>query len=91
MKNSAMALLVASVLAAPLTLAGASPLSITFAGDAQTADGTPYKNYQVKCSNNRTHAISRWEESDQWCVGEQASENCSRKKIKAAKLACKQK
>ena len=90
MKKSAMAIFVASVLAAPVTLAGASPLSITFSGDAQSAEGAAYKKYEVKCSNNKTHLMSKWEEDAQWCVGE-STESCSRKKIKAAKLACKQK
>jgi len=87
MKKFALALITAGTLAVPAAFA-ASPLSITFSGEGTGAKGA-YQTYEVKCSDSRVTTITLWEENKQWCVGDQGSDNCTSKKIKAAKAACK--
>ena len=54
-----------------------------------TADGTPYGQYQVKCSNGKKMPLTAWDNRKKWCVGEGSAEQCQKKQIKAAKQACK--
>ncbi len=67
----------------------AKPTSIVFDGNAETADGTPYAKYQVKCSNGKKVDLTAWDNRRKWCVGDETSEECEKKQIKAAKAACK--
>ena len=75
--------------AASASALAARPTSIVFAGKAQSAEGSEYANYAVKCSNGKSLPLTAWDNRRKWCVGESASENCHRKQIKAAKAACK--
>lgn len=72
-----------------LSANAAKPTSITFESDATTADGVPYSNYIVKCSNNQNQPLTAWGKRKKWCVGAESAENCHKKQIKAAKKACK--
>lgn len=67
----------------------AKPTSIVFSENAQNADGTPYANYMVKCSNGKQAELTAWDNRRKWCVGDMNSEDCEKKQIKAAKAACK--
>jgi hypothetical protein len=66
----------------------AKPTSIVFQGNQETADGTAYTEYLVKCSNGKTATMTAWDNRRQWCVGNEQNEQCERKQIKAAKAAC---
>jgi len=68
----------------------AKPTSIVFKSNAETAEGKPYANYMVKCSNGKDMPLTAWDKRRKWCVGEASEENCERKQIKAAKAACDQ-
>jgi hypothetical protein len=67
----------------------AKPTSIVFVANNETADGTPYATYNVKCSNGKKVEVTAWDNRRRWCVGDASSENCEKKQIKAAKAACK--
>ncbi len=67
----------------------AKPTRIVFDSNGTTSDGTAYGNYHVKCSNGKKMPLTAWENRKKWCVGEESSENCQKKQIKAAKKACK--
>ncbi len=67
----------------------AKPTSIVFESNGETADGTPYATYSVKCSNGKRVELTAWDNRRKWCVGDAASEQCEKKQIKAAKAACK--
>ena len=67
----------------------AKPTSIVFDSNGTTADGKTYGNYQVKCTNGKKMPLTAWENRKKWCVGEESSEDCQKKQIKAAKKACK--
>jgi hypothetical protein len=67
----------------------AKPTSIVFVGNGETADGTPYATYNVKCSNGKKVEVTAWDNRRKWCVGDATSETCETKQIKAAKAACK--
>lgn len=79
----------ASLLALSATALAAKPTSIIFDSNGTTADGIPYSNYQVKCSNGKKMPLTAWENRRKWCVGDAASQECQKKQIKAAKKACK--
>ncbi|MEQ9395622.1 hypothetical protein [Haliea sp.] len=66
----------------------AKPTSIVFQGNQETADGTAYTEYLVKCSNGKTATMTAWENRRRWCAGNELNEQCERKQIKAAKAAC---
>lgn len=67
----------------------AKPTSIVFQANDETADGTPFTKYAVKCSNGKHRELTAWEERRKWCVGDASSEQCEKKQINAAKAACK--
>ena len=67
----------------------AKPTSIVFEANDETAEGTPFAKYAVKCSNGKRKELTAWENRRKWCVGDVSSEQCERKQIKAAKAACK--
>jgi hypothetical protein len=91
MKKSVLALITAGAVAGLLSASlafSASPLSITFNGEGTAAAGA-YQTFEVKCSDGQLKTITLWETDNKWCVGDQGTENCTTKKIKAAKAACK--
>jgi hypothetical protein len=67
----------------------AKPTSIVFVANSETADGTPYATYNVKCSNGKKVEVTAWDNRRKWCVGDASSETCEKKQIQAAKAACK--
>ncbi|MDE0949749.1 MAG: hypothetical protein OSA45_00655 [Halioglobus sp.] len=67
----------------------AKPTSIVFDSNAASTDGTPYASYTVKCSNGKKADLTAWDKRRKWCVGDATSEQCEKKQIKAAKIACK--
>ena len=82
--------LVAVSLAASLSHARTSPLSIKYSGDALDEQGAAYQTYTVKCSDKREYILSKLDEPTLWCVGNPAEGNCSRKKVRVASDACNQ-
>ena len=54
-----------------------------------TESGEAYQVYTVRCSDRSEVPITFWKASKQWCLGELAKEQCTKKKIKAANNACK--
>lgn len=67
----------------------AKPTSIVFEANGETAEGTAYSTYMVKCSNGKKAELTAWDSRKKWCVGDDSSEQCEKKQIKAAKAACK--
>lgn len=67
----------------------AKPTSIVFDSNNETAEGTAYSTYFVKCSNGKKQELTAWNNRKKWCVGDATSETCEKKQIKAAKAACK--
>ena len=78
-----------ALLAASTASFAAKPTSIIFEASGETADGTPFSQYAVKCSNGKKEPLTAWDNRGKWCLGEESSENCEKKQIKAAKAACK--
>ncbi|MFK8051059.1 MAG: hypothetical protein AB8B81_21735 [Halioglobus sp.] len=79
----------AVLLSAASTSFAAKPTSIVFEANGETAEATPFSQYAVKCSNGKKVQLTAWDNRRQWCVGQESSENCAKKQIKAAKAACK--
>ena len=77
------------LLAAASTTFAAKPTSIVFEANGETADGIPFAQYAVKCSNGKKVQLTAWDNRRKWCVGKESTENCEKKQIKAAKAACK--
>lgn len=67
----------------------AKPTSITFESEGKAADGQAYANYVVKCSDGQAQPLTAWDDRKKWCVGKMSQENCDKKQIRAAKMACK--
>jgi len=67
----------------------AKPTSIVFNTNAENGEGVAYATYTVKCSNGTRVALTAWDNRRKWCVGDESSEACEKKQIKAAKSACK--
>jgi hypothetical protein len=67
----------------------AKPTSIVFDSSNETADGTAFATYMVKCSNGKKMELTAWDGRKKWCVGNADSQACEKKQIKAAKAACK--
>ncbi len=78
-----------SLLVLSVSALAAKPTSIVFDSNGATTDGTPYGQYQVKCSNGKKMPLTAWDNRKKWCVGEGSTEQCQKKQIKAAKQACK--
>ncbi len=89
MKTVIKTVVAGSLLALSASALAAKPTSIVFDSNGQTSDGTPYGSYQVKCSNGKKQPLTAWDNRKKWCVGDAASEECTKKQIKAAKKACK--
>lgn len=79
---------VSALLALSAGAYAAKPTSIVFQGNKETADGTAFSEYQVKCSNGKTTSMTAWDNRRQWCMGNERNDQCERKQIKAAKAAC---
>ena len=79
----------AALLAASSVAMAAKPTSIVFEANGETAEGTPFASYSVKCSNGKKAPMTAWDNRRKWCVGDEASAECEKKQIKAAKAACK--
>lgn len=67
----------------------AKPTSITFVADGKAADGQEYASYVVKCSDGKEEPLTAWDQRKNWCVGKDSKDNCDKKQIRAAKVACK--
>ena len=67
----------------------AKPTSIVFDSNNETAEGTAFSTYTVKCSNGKKVELTAWDGRKKWCVGDASSQSCEKKQIKAAKAACK--
>lgn len=67
----------------------AKPTSIVFESNNETAEGTAFATYTVKCSNGKKKELTAWDGRKKWCVGDAASQQCEKKQIKAATAACK--
>ncbi len=80
---------VAALTVASAATFAAKPRSIVFDANQETADGTPYASYVVKCSDGSDKQMTAWDNRKKWCVGDAASETCEKKQIKAAQKACK--
>ena len=78
-----------ALLAISMNTLAAKPTSIVFESNGTSSDGTAFSNYSVKCSNGKSLPLTAWDNRKKWCVGEESSEDCQRKQIKAAKQACK--
>ena len=78
-----------ALMAASAATFAAKPTSIVFNANGETADGTPYMTFTVKCSNGKKAELTAWDNRKKWCVGDATSETCEKKQIKAAKAACK--
>ena len=72
-----------------LSAVAAKPVKITPGSKGVAADGSAFRNYEVQCSNGKKQPITSWDNGQKWCVGEASQENCTKKQIKAAKIACK--
>ena len=79
----------AALLAMSASCFAARPTSIVFTNNGETAEGTPFASYKVKCSNGQEVELTAWDNRRKWCVGNDASTDCQKKQIRAAKSACK--
>ncbi len=89
MNNVIKSVVAGSLLVLSTSALAAKPTSIVFDSTGTTADGTQYGSYSVKCSNGKKQPLTAWDNRKKWCVGDAASEECTKKQIKAAKKACK--
>ena len=78
---SALAALSASAFAA-------KPTSVVLNAEQETSDGVAYSTYTVKCSDGSESTLTSWSTTRKWCVGDDSSDLCERKQIKAARKAC---
>jgi hypothetical protein len=65
------------------------PTSITFVSEGTAPDNSEYASYVVKCSDGKEEPLTAWDQRKKWCVGKMSQENCDKKQIRAAKMACK--
>jgi hypothetical protein len=89
MMNSIKVVTAAALVAFSASSFAAKPTSIVFDSNNETAEGTAYATYMVKCSNGKKKELTAWDNRRKWCVGDASSENCEKKQINAAKAACK--
>ena len=73
-----------ALMAASAATFAAKPTSIVFEANGESADGTPYSTYVVKCSNGKKMELTAWDNRRKWCVGDASSTECEKK----AKQAC---
>ncbi len=66
----------------------AKPRSVELTASHEAADGTSYSTYTVKCSDGTENTLTQFS-SRKWCVGDNSTELCEKKQIKAAQKACK--
>lgn len=66
----------------------AKPVKIQPASVEAAADGSEIRNFKVFCSDGKDQMIYSWPSQKKWCL-KASTEACSKKQIKAAKVACK--
>ncbi len=88
MKKIVLTVAAATLALSALTANAARPTGFVLLEKETSAEGDRYSNYLVKCSNGTTAQLTAWNNRKKWCIGEDSSENCNRKQIKAAKQAC---
>ena len=67
----------------------AGPTAMKDAGTEQGADGRSFSKVEVSCSkSSELRTVVQYEGSKEWCLSDESY--CSKKKIKAAQKACKQ-
>jgi len=88
MKSTRAASFTLLALFATSTLA-ATPVKMARQADQETSDGVPYTTYLVSCSDSSEKMLTVWEDGKKWCIGDTTSTECEKKKIKAAKKACR--
>ena len=66
----------------------ATPKSFVKASTGVTDDGQKYSIHRVTCSNKKEATLTYWNATKQYCIGEVASDECKKKKMKIAKTAC---
>jgi hypothetical protein len=76
-------------LAFSISAFAAKPLSINFVADEKSKDGLEFSSYTVKCSDGNEESLTAWDQRKTWCVGKDSKDNCDKKQIRAAKVACK--
>jgi len=76
------------ILLAAFPTYAAKPVKIT-PGSEGANNGQEFRNYVVECSNGRKQPITSWDAGKRWCIGDASQDNCAKKQIKAAKVACK--
>ncbi len=79
----------ASCLVFSMAALASKPTSITFVSDGKAPDGQEYASYIVKCSDGKEEPLTAWDQRRNWCVGKDSKDNCDKKQIRAAKMACK--
>ena len=89
MKKSIIAVTTTILMGVSLSVSAGKPVSISLESDGVSPDGAAYSIYTVKCSNGDLQPLTAWDDRKKWCVGQDSTENCSKKQIKAAKAACK--
>ncbi len=80
----------ASCLVFSMAALASKPTSITYVSDGKAPDGQEYANYTVKCSDGTEESLTAWDQRRNWCVGKDSKDNCDKKQIRAAKMACKE-
>jgi hypothetical protein len=66
-----------------------SPTNITYCRKDKTLLGTPYKTYNVRCSDGTKRTITAWDNRKKWCVG--TTSRCTKDQLETAKQACQTK
>jgi len=79
----------ATCLAFSVGAMASKPTSITFVSEGKSPDGQDYASYVVKCSDGKEEPLTAWDQRKKWCVGKVSQDNCDKKQIRAAKMACK--
>lgn len=89
MKTVLKTIAVSSCLLLSMAAHAGKPTSITFVSEGKAPSGDEYASYIVKCSDGKEEPITAWDQRKNWCVGKDSKDNCDKKQIRAAKLACK--
>jgi hypothetical protein len=80
--------ILALFLAFSIGVQAANPAQIIFMSKKKTLMGTPYKIYQVRCTDGSKGEISYWEQERPWCIGVN-KKKCYTSQVKAAEFICK--